>query len=317
VTGFIIRRFLQAILVVVGVMFLMFILVHLVPGGEAREVLGPRANEIEIRIFNREHYLNLPIWDQFFRYIWSLARLQLGQATTYNQSVSSLIALRLPRTLILVGVATLFALIVAVPLGIFQVVRRNKPEDYVITGLAFIGYSAPAFLIGILLILYFAVDIHLFSVEGPQGGGTLIALEQPRALVLPVLTLAALTVAGFSRFMRSSMMETMTEDFIRTARAKGAAPRRVLFVHALRNALIPIITLLGLTLPTIVSGAVITESVFNYPGMGLLAVDAAFRVDVPTLLGVTFVITLATVAGNFLADVLYAVVDPRVRYGRG
>lgn len=314
-TGFVIRRFLQAILVVIGVIFIMFILVHLVPGGEARAVLGPRASVLEVRNFNRQNDLNLPLWDQFLHYVWRLAHLNFGRAVTYNQSVASLIALRLPRTLILVGIATAFALIVAIPLGVYQVIRRNKPDDYVLTGLSFIFYSAPAFLIGTLLILYFAIDFRLFSVEGPQGGGSWSALQDPRALVLPVLTLAALTIASFSRYMRSSMMETMTEDFIRTARAKGVRPRRVLFVHALRNAIIPIVTLLGLSLPAIVSGAVITEDVFNYPGMGLLAINAAFRVDVPTLLGVTFVITVATVAGNFLADVLYAVVDPRIRYG--
>jgi len=315
VIGFIIRRFIQAVLVLILVIFVMFVLAHLVPGGEARAVLGPRAQPLEIRNFNRQNGLNLPLWDQFFRYIWKLARLQFGRAVTYNQSVSSLIALRLPRTLILVGLATVFALLVAVPLGIYQVVRRNKPDDYVVTGLSFIFYSTPAFLIGTLLILYFAIDLHVFPVEGPQGGGSWSDIENVRALVLPVLTLSALTIASFSRYMRSSMMETMTEDYIRTARAKGAGPQRVLYVHALRNALIPIITLIGLSLPAIVSGAVITEDVYNYPGMGKLAVDAAFRVDVPTLLGVTFVITVATVAGNLLADIFYAVADPRVRYG--
>ena len=314
-TGFIVRRFLQAVLVVLLVMALMFLLVHLVPGGEARAVLGPRATAVAIKQFVKQNNLNLPIWDQFLRYVANLARMRLGRAPTYNQSVASLIALRLPRTLILVGSSTLLALIIAIPLGIYQVVRRNKPEDYVVTGLAFLGYSTPVFGVGVLLILFFAVDIHLFSSLGPQGGGALNAFSQPSAMVLPVITLSVITIASFSRYMRSSMMETMTEDFIRTARAKGVQPRRVLYVHALRNALIPIVTLLGLTLPTIVSGAVLTESVFSYPGMGLLAVDAAFRVDVPTLLGVTFVITLATVAGNLLADVLYAVVDPRIRYG--
>ncbi len=134
--------------------------------------------------------------------------------------------------------------------------------------------------------------------------------------MLPVLTLAAISIASFSRYMRSSMMETMTEDFIRTAKAKGASSRRVLFVHALRNALIPIVTLVGLSLGLIVSGAVITESVFNYPGMGYLTVQAAYKEDVPLLLGITFVITVATIAGNFIADILYAVVDPRIRYAR-
>lgn len=314
-TGFVIRRFFQAILVVIGVILIMFLLVHLVPGGEARAALGPRAQAFQIANFNRQNGLDLPLWDQFVQYVWRLAHLNFGRAVTYNQSVGSLIALRLPRTLILVGIATVLALAVAVPLGVFQVVRRNKPEDYVITGLAFIGYSSPVFLVGILAILFFAINLHLFSVEGPQGGGSWSDIENVRALVLPVVTLATISIAAFSRYMRSSMMETMTEDFIRTARAKGVRPRRVLFVHALRNAIIPIVTLVGLSLGTIVSGAVLTESVFNYPGMGLLAVDAAFRLDIPVLLGVTFVITVATVAGNFLADVLYAVVDPRIRYG--
>jgi len=151
-------------------------------------------------------------------------------------------------------------------------------------------------------------------VSAPQGQTVGAILSDPRALVLPELTLAAITIASFSRYMRSSMMEAMTEDYVRTARAKGAGPRRVLFVHALRNALIPIVTLLGLSIPAIVSGAVITETVFNYPGMGLLTYEAAQTTDVPLLLGTALVATLATVVGSFLADVMYAVIDPRIRY---
>ena len=315
-TGFLLRRLIQAVVVVIGVIFIMFVLVHLIPGGEARAALGPRAQPFQIRQFNRQNGLNLPVWDQFVHYVWNLLRFQLGRSPKYNQTVSGLIANRLPKTLVLVGLATLLALIVAIPLGIYQVVRRYRPEDYVLTGLSFIGYATPAFLLGILLISWFALDLRWFSTEAPQAQGLLSILGDPRGLVLPVLTLSALTIASFSRYMRSSMMETMTEDYIRTARAKGAGPGRVLFVHALRNALIPIITLLGLSLGAIVSGAVITETVFNYPGMGLLAVDAAYNVDIPTLLGVTFVVTIATIAGNLLADILYAVVDPRIRYAR-
>ena len=214
------------------------------------------------------------------------------------------------------GISTLLAVVVAIPLGVYQVVRRNKPEDYVITGLSFVLYAMPAFLLGTLLILWFAHLHPDLPDRGPPGQPSSGSSPTPAALVLPVLTLAAITIASFSRYMRSSMMETMTEDFVRTARAKGAGPRRVLYVHALRNAIIPIVTLLGLSLGTIVSGAVITESVFNYPGMGLLAVNSAFREDLPTLLGVTFVVTIATIAGNLLADILYAVVDPRIRYAK-
>jgi peptide/nickel transport system permease protein len=316
VTGFLVRRLFQAVLVVLGVIAFMFILIHLIPGGEARAVLGPKAQPIAVAQFNKENGLDLPLWDQFTHYVWNLARFNLGRSYTLNQSVTSLIAEALPKTLVLVGLSTLLALVIAIPMGIYQVVRRNKWDDYVLTGVAFILYAVPAFLLGTLLILWFAVYIPIFSTEAPQSDSIWGILSDPKALVLPVVTLAAISIASFSRYMRSSMMETMTEDFVRTARAKGAGPRRVLYVHALRNAIIPIITLLGLSLGTIVSGAVITESVFNYPGMGLLAVNSAFKEDLPTLLGVTFVVTIATIVGNLIADILYAVVDPRIRYAK-
>jgi peptide/nickel transport system permease protein len=316
VTGFLVRRLAQAVAVIIGVIAFMFILIHLIPGGEARAVLGPRAQPGAIENFDRVNGLDLPLWDQFAHYLGNLATFHLGRSYIFNQTVVSLIATALPKTLVLVGLSTLLAVVVAIPLGVYQVVRRNKPEDYIITGFTFVLYAMPAFLLGTLLILWFAVDIPIFPTQAPQSESVWGILSDPRALVLPVITLSAITIASFSRYMRSSMMETMTEDFVRTARAKGASSRRVLYVHGLRNAIIPIITLLGLSIGTIVSGAVITESVFNYPGMGLLAVNSAFREDIPTLLGVTFVVTVATIIGNLLADILYAVVDPRIRYAK-
>ncbi len=315
-TGFLVRRLLQALVVIVSVMAIMFILIHLIPGGEARAVLGPKAQPVQIAAFNRENGLDLPLWDQFVRYLWNLAHFNLGFSHVLNQNVTSAIATALPKTLVLVGIATVFALVVAIPMGIYQVVRRNKPDDYIITGFTFILYAMPAFLLGSLLILWFAVYLPIFPTEAPQSQSVWGILSDPRALVLPVVTLAGVSIASFSRYMRSSMMETMTEDYIRTARAKGAAPRRVLYIHGLRNAIIPVITLLGLSIGTIVSGAVVTETVFNYPGMGLLAVNSASHEDVPTLLGVTFVVTVATIVGNLIADILYAVVDPRIRYAK-
>src|SRR5207248_1732226 len=198
--------------------------------------------------------------------------------------------------------------------GILQVIRRNKPVDYALTGASFVGYSMPAFLLGQLLILWFAIDLHVFESSPPQADTVWGILSDPKGRILPVFSLSAITIAGFSRYMRSSLMEALTEDYIRTARAKGASPTRVMFRHALRNALIPIITLLGLTLPAVVGGAIITESVFNYPGMGLLTTNAATQNDVPLLLGTTFVAAVATVIGNLIEDVLYVIVDPRVRY---
>lgn len=311
------RRLVQAVIVVVGVMLLVFVLAHVIPGGAARAALGPRASRAEVAQFNRLNNYDKPLLTQFWLYLKNLIVHQdLGYSYHFNEGVTAIIEQRLPKTLVLVGISTVVALLIAIPLGVIQVVRRNKPVDYALTGLSFILYAAPAFLLGTLLILYLAVDLHVFSVEAPQGQTVASILADPRGLVLPVLTIAAITIASFSRYMRSSLMEAMTEDFVRTARAKGASPRRVLYRHALRNALIPIVTLLGLSIPTIVSGAVVTETVFNYPGMGLLAYQAAENTDIPLLLGIAFVATLATVVGSLLADILYALLDPRIRYGR-
>jgi peptide/nickel transport system permease protein len=316
--GFLLRRLAQSVLVVIGVLFVVFVLAHLIPGGAARAAIGPRATPLQIRLFNRLNGYDLPLWRQFWRYVYELLppRLNLGYSYHYNQGVSAVIGEYLPKTLLLVGISIVLALIVAIPLGILQVVRRNKPIDYALTGVSFVLYGMPPFLLGTVLILFFAVDLHWFSTEAPQASTVAGILADPRALVLPELTLAAITIAAFSRYMRSSMMEQLTEDYVRTARAKGAGPNRVLFLHALRNALIPILTLLGYYFPTIVSGALLTETVFNYPGMGLLTYKAAINTDIPLLLGTTIVATIATVAGSFLADVLYAIVDPRIRYAR-
>ena len=164
------------------------------------------------------------------------------------------------------------------------------------------------------MIQLFSIHWHIFPPEGPQAASVGGILADWQALVLPVLTLAAVFIAGFSRYMRSSMMEALTQDYVRTARAKGLSTRRVNYVHALRNALIPIITLLGLTLPAIVSGALITEDVYNYPGMGLAFYNAAINNDFPLLIGTVLVAAVATVVGSLLADILYAVLDPRIRY---
>jgi len=315
VIGFVFRRILQAILVVLSVMLIVFLLAHVIPGGYARAALGPRATRAQIAQFNHLNHYDRPIWIQFWFYMKGLVtHFDLGYSYRKNQGVTSLIIERIPKTLVLVGLGTLLALVVAVPLGVVQVVRRNRPVDYVLTGVSFVLYATPVFLLAALLILYFSFDLHWFPSGAPQSDSVLTILSQPRGLVLPVFTIAALTIASFSRYMRSSMMETLTEDYVRTARAKGAGPNRVLYVHALRNALIPIVTLLGLSVPAIVGGAIITENIFNYPGMGLLTYEAINTTDVPLLLGTTLFATLATIVGSLLADILYAVVDPRIRY---
>lgn len=316
-TGYLIRRIVQAIVVVFGVVLLTFLLGHIIPGGAARAALGPKATAFQIQNFNHQNGYDLPIYQQFWNYCKGIVlHFNLGYSYKYNQTVRSLIVGRIPKTLVLVGLSTLFALILAIPLGILQVVRRNKPIDYVLTGASFVGYAMPAFLLGELLILWFALDLHWFEFEAPQSTSVIGILSDPRGWILPVFSLAALTIAAFSRYMRSSMMEALTEDYIRTARAKGLSERVVVLKHALRNSLISVVTLLGLTLPSLVGGAVIIERIFGLPGMGQLSFEAIQTKDIPVLMGTTSLAGLLTMFGLLLSDVLYAVVDPRIQVGR-
>ncbi len=313
-TAYIIRRIGQAIIVVIGVTILVFITIHLIPGGPARALLGPRASQAAIRNFIDENGYNRPLIVQYLSYADRLLHGNLGYSYYYNQTVNSLLAQDLPKTLLLVGCSLVVALVVAIPIGILQAVKRNKPVDYVLTGVSFVGYAMPTFWVGLLLILAFSVKLPLFPSEGPQGPTIAAALAQPRALVLPVATLSIITIAQYSRFMRAAAIDNLVEEYVRTARSKGISERQILLRHILRNSVMPIITLIGLNLPFLVSGAVITETVFNYPGMGLLFWNAAQYHDYPTLLGFTVVVAAVTVVGSLLADILYAAVDPRVRY---
>jgi len=314
VIAYIVRRLAQAIAVVFGVTLLVFLILHALPGGPARGLLGPEASTEQVHEFIVQNGYNQPLWVQYGRFLGQLAHGNLGYSYQYNQTVASLLSQDLPKSALLVGLSYLVALVIAIPLGILQALRRNTIVDYVSTGVSFIAYSMPVFWLGILLILGFAVSWRLLPPEGPQGATVAAVLHNPKAMVLPVATLALVTIAVFSRFMRSSAIENLLQDYIRTARAMGVPERTILFRHLLRNSLIPIITLIGLSLPITISGAVITESVFNYPGMGLLFWTSATSHDFPVLLGSTIVIATATVVGSLLADLLYAVTDPRVRY---
>jgi peptide/nickel transport system permease protein len=314
---YLLSRLAQAIAVLFGVTVLVFILFHLQsPQVLAHSIIGDRATPAQVHTFFVQEGYNQPLWYQYYLEVDHLVHLNFGHSWAFNEPVATLIAQKLPKTLVLVGCSTVLALVVAIPLGIFQTVRRNKPSDYVLTTLSFIFYATPSFVLGNLLILYLAVDIHVFPPLVPAASSVGQLLSDSQALVLPVITLSAITMASFSRYMRSSMMDAMAADFVRTARAKGIRRRRILFVHALRNALLPIITLIGLAMPSIVGGAVITETVFNFPGMGLLTFNAIQRNDLSVIVAVTVVFAVATVAGSLLADILYAVADPRIRYAR-
>jgi len=313
-TGFLIRRILQALLVIFLVTVFTLALVHLFPGGPIRSLLGPRATPEQVAHYNQLYGFDQPFYVQYIKWLGQLVHGNLGFSAKLNQSVTSLIAQDLPKTIILVALGTLVSLLFGIPLGLYQAVKRYTVGDYVLTGVSFLGYATPTFFVGLLLIEWFAIDIHLFPPFAPQGTTVAEILSQPRALVLPVAAYSFVLYALWSRYMRSSVMDNLVQDYVRTARAKGASERRVLWGHIFRNSLISIVTLLGLSLPTLVAGAIFIEVVFNYPGMGLAFYNAALNVDYQVLLGFTLVATLATVVGNILADVGYAVLDPRVRY---
>ncbi len=298
-----------------GVTLLVFILEHILPGNLAREILGIRASAIEVRAFDRQNGLDEPIVVQYWRYLVDLVHGNLGHSYRLNESVRSVLAQDLPKSLIIVAPALVIAVLIAVPLGIVQAVRRNTIVDHATTGASFVLYAMPSFWLGMILIIVFADKLGWFPVEAPQGTSIGAVLADPRALVLPCLTVMLVSIAFFSRYMRSAAIEALAQDYIRTARAKGLPQRLVLARHLVRNALGPVITLVGLSLPTVITAGLVSEYLFNYPGAGLAYWNAAVNQDYPVELGITLAIGLATVLGNLLADLAYAALDPRVSFG--
>jgi peptide/nickel transport system permease protein len=313
VTRFIVRRIAQAVGVLLGVTLIVFILERLTPGSIAHAVLGPRASPQAVAAFNAANGLDHRLVVQYLDYIGHLLEGNLGYSYRLNQSVASLIAHEAPNDLILVGLGFVFALAIALPLGLAQAVRRNRAFDHVATGSALALYSMPSYWLALLLIAAFSVGAHIFPPEAGQSTATAGILRDPRALVLPVLTLTLVNVAWFSRYMRSSAIDALAQDYVRLARAKGLTERLVLAGHVLRNSLLAIVTLLGMSVPMLLTAGLVVEYVFNAPGVGLSYYEAAANADYPVELGVTVVVGAATVLGSLLADLSYAVLDPRVR----
>jgi peptide/nickel transport system permease protein len=315
-TWYLIRRVGQAIAVVIGVMIMTFILLHMEPGSVARAVIGLKATPARVAIFDHTYGLDKPLYTQFVVYMKQLFQGNFGISYQYQQPVTTIIAQRLPRDALLLGLSTLLAIVIGVPTGIYQAVHHNELVDDVTAGTWFTLYSAPDFLEAVLLIALLCVQFHIFQPSFPGGitsvGGV---LADWRALVLPVVVLSINSVANFSQYARSQAIGVLASDYIRVARAKGLPRRLVLIRHVLRNSLLPVITLIGLSFPSIVAGAVIAESIFNFPGMGLLFWQSALAHDFPVLLGATLIIGIATVVGNLAADIAYGVLDPRIRYG--
>jgi peptide/nickel transport system permease protein len=314
VIGFIIRRLGQAIIVTLGVTVITFALLHLLPGNLARDVLGNRATPQLIAQFTHENGLDKPVYTQYWLFLEKLLHGNLGYSYQFNRTVDSLLSSELPRDLVLGGLSLIFSLVIAIPVGIAQAVRRNGPLDYASTGISFLLYSMPQYAIALLLIQFLSITFHVFPAEAPQSSSALGILSHPAGLVLPVAALTLVTYAQFSRYMRSSAIDTLAQDYIRTARAKGLSERLVLSRHLLRNSLIAVVTLVGLSIPLVITGTLIIEQVFNFPGAGLEYLQAATSNDYEVMLGITVLVGVVTVLGNLVADIGYAILDPRIRY---
>ncbi len=303
-TRYLFGRFAQALLILLGISIVTYVLLYLLPADPVRQIAGRSATAETVASIRRQLGLDLPLYQQYLNYLWSLLNGDLGRSYIQKSQVSELIVSRLPATLLLLVGAITFELLIGLPAGIYAAYRRGTRGDNVIMTLSFIGVSAPQFVVGILLLYVFAVKLGWF----PIGG-----YGEFRHLVLPALTLGLLGGGWYSRMMRSSMIDVLRQDYIRTARAKGAGTARVLLVHALRNALLPIVAMIGLDIGIFMSGAVVVESVFGWPGIGQLAWQAIQRVDIPIIMGVTLVAACAIVLGNLVADLIAPFIDRRIR----
>jgi peptide/nickel transport system permease protein len=297
---------------------IVFVILHLQPGGPVRAMLGTHDTPEREQALKSQLGLDKPLVEQYAVWLNNLVHLRLGYSYQLNESVSSIIGRTLPTSVTLVLLGTLEALLIAIPLGIFQALRHGSASDHTVSIAVLLLYSTPLFLLGFIAIDVFSLRLHLFPVGGIRDA-TATGWDLPSRIhhiILPSLILAIAQIGVWSRYARSSMLDVLVQDYMRTARAKGLTRRQAVLRHGLRNALTPIITLVGLALPILFGGAVIIESVFNYPGIGLAFWSAAQSLDFPVLLAVVVVVATATVIGNLLADILYAVADPRVRYSR-
>lgn len=300
----ILRRLMEAMLILIGITMITYILLYLVPADPVRQIAGRSATSETVENIRRQLGLHLPVYHQYWNYFTALIQGDFGRSYIQKTEVAELIRSRLPASLLLMVAAIAAELAMGLMMGILSAVKRNKPVDNILMVISFVGVSAPQFVVGIILLYVFSVKLGWF----PIGGyGT------AKHLVLPALTLGFLGAGWYARMMRSSMLNVLEQDFIRTARAKGLSKFRVIFRHAVPNALLPIIAMIGIDIGIFMSGIVVVESVFGWPGIGQLAWQAIQRVDIPIIMGVTLVAACSIVLGNLLADTIALFVDPRIK----
>ena len=301
---YIIKRLLMLIPVLLGVAFIIFAIMIVAEGDPVYQVAGPDATEEQLEALREEMGLNGSLIERYFRYILNLLRGDLGTSYVSKMDVMKLYLQRLPNTLKLASLAMFVAVIISVPLGIVAAVNQNSWKDTLAMILALLGLSMPNFWLGLLLMLLFSLKLGWF----PSGGA-----EGFRSVVLPAVTVGVGLAALLTRTTRSSMLDVLRQDYLRTARAKGVSERKVVYHHALRNALIPIITIFGVQFSNVLGGSVLAETVFAWPGVGRLVVDAIDQRDIPTVTGALIMTTMLVTIVNLLVDIVYAYVDPRIK----
>jgi len=302
--GYLSRRLVATFAILIGITIVTFGLTFLIPADPVRMIAGRNATAQTVENIRQQLGLDRSIPEQYARYVMRLAQGDLGRSYVQKTQVSDLVLSRLPATLLLMAGAIFFELLIGIPAGIFAATRRGRPADRWIMMLSFAGVSAPQFVVGLLLLYLFSNLLGLF----PMGGfGTF------GHLILPALTLGLAGGGWYARMMRSSMVDVLRQDYVRTAKAKGLGPAKVVLVHAFRNAVLPIIAMIGLDVGFFMSGAVVVESVYGWPGIGQLAWMGIQRIDIPIIMGVTLVAALGILIGNLVADLITPLIDPRIR----
>jgi peptide/nickel transport system permease protein len=313
VISYLVRRLVTSIIVLIGVSIFIFLLLHAAYPSPARAVLGLSARPAQISAWNKTNGYDDPVIVQYFRYISNVIHGNLGYSYVENQSVTALLKERVARSAYLSGISLIISVIIALPLGIFQAVKRSTIGDNIATSGAFILYSMPSFFLGLILIQVFALSLPVFNFEASQSTNVWVVMGDWYSMTLPIFTLALISVAAFSRYMRSASIDVLAQDYIKVARAKGLPERLVLLRHLMRNASLPMVTLIGLSLPALLAGNLITEELFNFQGLGLLFFESLNKVDYPVLLAYTLAGAVLVVVGNLIADLALTVADPRIR----
>jgi peptide/nickel transport system permease protein len=319
---YILRRLLYGVVLMLGVVVLNFFLIHAAPGDPAEVIAGEMggATEEMLASIRATYGLDQPLATQLAIYLGHMATFDLGKSYFFDQPVLTLISARVGPTILLVMAAQVLSILVGVVMGVLAARRPQGVMSAFVAVFATVGYAAPVFWTGIMLIILFASTLPIFPVEGMtsprlQPGTLAYVLDVAHHLVLPAVTLAIIFLAQYSRLARAAMIDVLGADYVRTARAKGLSERVVVFKHALRNAVLPVITVAGIQFGNLISGALLVETVFNWPGMGRLAFDSILRRDYPTVLGVLFFASLMVVVANLVTDLSYRLVDPRIRAG--